>query len=182
MTDGQTAPWIILDRDGVINYDSDRYIKSLAEWIPIPRSIEAMAQLSRHGFKIAVLTNQSGIARGLFDVAALAAMHDSLRRRLAEAGGRLDYLDFCPHGPEEQCACRKPQTGLFERLVRETGANLNGTPAIGDSYRDLQAAAAMGCRPILVKTGKGRRTLEQYPDLPYPVFEDLYDAVQHLLS
>jgi D-glycero-D-manno-heptose 1,7-bisphosphate phosphatase len=175
-------PWIILDRDGVINHDSDQFIKSLEEWKPIPGSIEAIAQLSRHGYQIAVLSNQSGIGRGLLSLATLTAMHDHMQKLVLEAGGRIDYLDFCPHEPTQHCNCRKPKTGLFERLAKGTGAELRGAPAIGDSYRDLQAAAAMGCRPILVKTGKGRQTLEQYPDLPYPVFESLHDAVQHLLG
>lgn len=175
-------PWIILDRDGVINQDSDAFIKSPAEWQPLPRSIEAMALLNRHGFHIAVLTNQSGIARGYFDSAALEAMHDKLRNLLQQAGGRIEHVYVCPHGPDDDCACRKPKPGLFRQFAADTGADLRNLPAIGDSYRDLQAAAAVGCLPMLVKTGKGRRTLTHHPDLPYPVFEDLYDAVQHLIA
>ncbi|TAN46988.1 MAG: D-glycero-beta-D-manno-heptose 1,7-bisphosphate 7-phosphatase [Methylococcaceae bacterium] len=175
-------PWIILDRDGVINQDSDNFIKSPAEWNPLPRSIEAMALLNRHGFRIAVLTNQSGIARGYFDLATLAAMHDKLHRLLQQAGGRVERIYVCPHGPDDGCACRKPKPGLFQQFAADTGADLRDLPAIGDSYRDLQAAAAVGCQPILVKTGKGRRTLAQHPHLPYPVYEDLYDAAQHLIA
>ncbi|WP_054772920.1 D-glycero-beta-D-manno-heptose 1,7-bisphosphate 7-phosphatase [Methylogaea oryzae] len=175
-------PWIILDRDGVINRDSDAFIKSPDEWVPIPRSVEAMAELSRHGYRIAVITNQSGIARGLFGLDALEAMHDKMRSLVQTAGGQLDRIYFCPHGPDDGCDCRKPKTGLFERFARDTGADLRGVPAIGDSYRDLQAAAAVGCRPMLVKTGKGLRTQAGHPHLPYPVFEDLYDAVQHLIA
>lgn len=175
-------PWIILDRDGVINQDSDAFIKSADEWIAIPRSIKAMAELSRHGYQIAILTNQSGIARGLLKPAALAAIHDKLKQAVQQAGGQVSCIYSCPHGPDDHCVCRKPKTGLFEQFAQEHNVSLQNIPAIGDSYRDLQAAATMACRPILVKTGKGLRTLKEYPHLPYPVFEDLYDATQHLIA
>jgi D-glycero-D-manno-heptose 1,7-bisphosphate phosphatase len=175
-------PWIILDRDGVINEDSDAYIKSPAEWRPIPGSLEAIAELSRGGFSIAVLSNQSGVARGLFDMDTLQAINERMFAAVEQAGGRIDVLYFCPHGPDDDCACRKPRPGLFERFAREQQMDLTNVPAIGDSFRDLQAARATGARPILVRTGKGRRTLEKHPDPGCPVFENLHEAAQFLLS
>jgi D-glycero-D-manno-heptose 1,7-bisphosphate phosphatase len=175
-------PWIILDRDGVINEDSDAYIKSPGEWRPIPGSLEAIAALARSGFSIAVLSNQSGVARGLFDLEMLEAINARMFAAVEAAGGRIDALYFCPHGPEDGCACRKPEAGLFERFAREQHVDLTDVPAIGDSYRDLQAARAAGASPILLKTGKGRRTLEKHPDPGCPVFENLHEAAQYLLS
>jgi len=150
---------IVLDRDGVINHDSDAYIKNPDEWRPIPGSLEAIARLSKAGYRIVVATNQSGIARKLFDVATLGAIHSKMHRAVADAGGRIDAIFFCPHGPDEGCACRKPQPGLFEEILARFDANAAEVHAIGDQLRDLQAAHAAGCRPILVLTGKGRATL-----------------------
>lgn len=148
---------VILDRDGVINQDSDQFIKSLEEWIPIPGSIDAIARLSRNSFIIAVATNQSGIARGLLDLETLKVMHQRLQQLVADAGGQISRIVFCPHGPEDNCGCRKPKTGLFQELF-----NFLGMPdkcwAIGDSLRDLEAGIAAGCQPILVRTGKGNKT------------------------
>lgn len=175
-------PWIILDRDGVINHDSDDYIKSESEWMPLPRSIEAIVKLGQHGYRIAVITNQSGIRRGMFDLNTLESMHNKLRRLAQDAGGHVDCIYFCPHGPDDNCTCRKPKTGMYEQFALEHDIDLKGIPAVGDSYHDLQAAAAMGCLPMLVKTGKGLRTLQQHPNLPYPIFEDLYDVVQHIVG
>lgn len=175
-------PWIILDRDGVINEDSDFYIKSPEEWRPIPGSLEAIAQLVRGGFSIAVLTNQAGVARGLFDMKTLESINARMLAAVEQAGGRIDVLYFCPHGPNDDCGCRKPRPGLFERFAREQGVDLTNVPAIGDSYRDLQAAWATGARPLLVRTGKGLRTLEAHPDPGCPVFENLHEAAQFLLS
>ena len=149
---------VILDRDGVINEDSDAFVKSVDEWRPLPDSIEAIAQLSRAGFTIGVATNQSGLARGLFDEAALAAMHGKLERLVAAAGGTVSRIEYCPHGPDDGCDCRKPATALYERLARHFDVPLTGVPVIGDSRRDLEAAIAVGARPILVRTGKGRAT------------------------
>jgi D-glycero-D-manno-heptose 1,7-bisphosphate phosphatase len=174
--------WVVLDRDGVINEESDAFIKSPDEWRPIPGSLEAIAALGRGGFAIAVLTNQSGVGRGLFDLDMLEVIRARMFAAVEEAGGRIDALYFCPHGPEDGCDCRKPKLGLFERFAREHQVNLTGVPAIGDSYRDLQAAWEAGASPILVKTGKGLRTLEKYPDPGCPVFENLHEAAQFLLS
>lgn len=150
---------IILDRDGVINHDSDAYIKSPDEWHPLPGSLEAIAQLCKAGYHLVVATNQSGIARRLFDVATLGAIHAKMHRAVAEAGGQIDAIFFCPHGPDEGCACRKPRTGLFDEILARFGVATNDVHAIGDQLRDLQAAHAVGCRPVLVLTGKGRATL-----------------------
>lgn len=175
-------PWIILDRDGVINEDSDAYIKSPDEWHPIPGSLEAVARLTQAGYSIAILSNQSGLARGLFNADQLDAIHALMRASVEASGGRIAALHFCPHGPDGDCACRKPRAGLFERLAREQGINLAGVPAIGDSYRDIEAARAVGASPILVRTGKGRRTLLKHPDPGCPVFADLYEATRFLLD
>jgi D-glycero-D-manno-heptose 1,7-bisphosphate phosphatase len=173
--------WVMLDRDGVINEDSDAYIKSPDEWIPIPGSPEAIALLTRAGRSVAVLTNQSGVARGLLDLAALSAIHDKMIKRVEQAGGRIDALHFCPHGPEDGCACRKPRTGMFERLARERGIDWRDAFAVGDSLRDIQAALAVGAQPILVETGKGEKTLRRNPHLDLPIFANLHEAVRHIL-
>ena len=149
---------VILDRDGVINRDSRDFVKSAREWVPLPGSIDAIAELCHAGFTVAVASNQSGLARGLFDRRALDAMHRKLRRLVSKAGGRVDRIVVCPHGPDAGCDCRKPNAGLLHRLARHYKTSLEGVPVIGDSMRDLQAAAAAGARPILVRTGNGRKT------------------------
>jgi D-glycero-D-manno-heptose 1,7-bisphosphate phosphatase len=149
---------VILDRDGVINQDSSSFVKTLAEWVPLPGSIEAIAMLSNAGFTVAVASNQSGIARGLFDRKALRGMHRKLRRLVRAQGGHIARIEVCPHGPHDGCTCRKPAPGLLYRLGRHFGVALDGVPVIGDSLRDLEAAMTAGARPILVRTGNGRKT------------------------
>lgn len=174
--------FVILDRDGTINIDSDDFIKSPEEWQPLPCSLDAIALLSRHRFKVVVITNQSGVARGLFDLPTLDAMHSKMRQMVCEAGGHIDAIYICPHGPDDGCDCRKPKAGLFRRFASDYGADLSRIYAIGDSFRDLQAADAVGALPILVKTGKGAKTLKQYPELTCPIFENLYDAAHFIVS
>lgn len=170
---------VILDRDGVINEDSDAYIKSVAEWHPIAGSIDAIANLSRNGFDIAVATNQSGLGRGLFELDDLEAMHTRMNSLVEEAGGRIAGIFYCPHTPDDNCDCRKPKTGLIDAIERELGQPARGAWFIGDSQRDLDAALARDCVPVLVLTGKGSAThakiiaandprwqhLRVYPDL-----------------
>ncbi len=156
---------VVLDRDGTINSDSDRYIKSPAEWKPIPGSLEAIARLSQAGWRVVVATNQSGIERGLFDVATLNAIHAEMHRRVAQAGGRIDAVFFCPHAAASHCACRKPQPGMLKEIGARLNVALAGVPVVGDAQRDLHAAAAVGAKPFLVLTGKGRKTQEA-GDLP----------------
>ena len=173
----------ILDRDGVINFDSDNYIKSPAEWRPIPGSIEAIARLNQHGFRIAVASNQSGIGRGLFDMATLNAINDKMMEMVFRQGGRIDAVFFCPHTPTEDCNCRKPRTGMFEEIANRFHAELKGVPCIGDSLKDMQAADAVGAQPILVMTGKGAKTREE-GGLPRKTifFDDLAEASRHLIA
>ena len=174
---------IILDRDGVINEDSDAYIKSVDEFIPLPGSLEAIARLKKAGYTIAVATNQSGIARGYFDEATLAAMHDKLAHLLDEQGGEIDYIAYCPHGPDDKCDCRKPLPGLLKEISTHFNIELTNVPIIGDSLRDLQSARSVGAYPILVKTGKGKRTLENADQISdIPVYADLAAAVDALLN
>ncbi|MCP5040003.1 MAG: D-glycero-beta-D-manno-heptose 1,7-bisphosphate 7-phosphatase, partial [bacterium] len=149
---------VILDRDGVINRDSREFVKTTDEWIPLPGSIVAIAELSRAGYTVTVASNQSGLARGLFDRRALRAMHCKFRKLVAAKGGHVDRIVVCPHGPDDGCECRKPRPGLLRRLARHYYTGLTGVPVIGDSPRDLQAAAAADARPILVRTGNGRKT------------------------
>jgi D-glycero-D-manno-heptose 1,7-bisphosphate phosphatase len=183
-------PVLVLDRDGVINEDSDDYIRSLGDWHPIPGSIEAIAALSRAGYRIAVATNQSGLGRGYFPLEALEEIHRQLCRRVEELGGRIDGIFYCPHLPDAGCRCRKPATGLLEAIEAELGQSLEGCYFIGDSLKDLQAARAFGCRPVLVTTGKGARTLQQLrsgavdledPDA-VPVYDDLAAAATAILA
>ena len=166
---------LILDRDGVINQDSSEFVKSPAEWRPLPGSIEAIARLSRAGYTVAVASNQSGLARGLLDRAALRAMHRKLRRLVAAQGGKVARIVVCPHGPDDGCACRKPMPGLLIRLARHFDTSLDDVPVVGDSLRDLQAAARAGARPVLVRTGNGEKTLRELPEelQRVPVFDDL---------
>ncbi|HGG60026.1 MAG TPA: D-glycero-beta-D-manno-heptose 1,7-bisphosphate 7-phosphatase [Gammaproteobacteria bacterium] len=174
--------FVILDRDGVLNEDSDAYIKSVEEWIPIEGSLAAVARLNRAGVKVAVATNQSGLARGLFTQRDLDAMHKRLRRLLAEEGGWLDALEYCPHGPDDACDCRKPRAGLLRRIGALLRRNPTDAIVIGDSLRDLQAAETVNAQPVLVRTGKGRRT-EAEGNLPPDarVYDTLADAVDAIL-
>ncbi len=149
---------IILDRDGVINHDSDQFIKNPEEWKPIPGSLEAIARLSQADYRVVVATNQSGIGRGLFDMPTLNAIHDKMNKSCALAGGRIDAVFFCPHTNDANCSCRKPKSGMLEEIATRYGVSLKGVPAVGDSLRDLQAAARLGAQPILVLTGKGTKT------------------------
>lgn len=146
---------VILDRDGTINQDRDDYVKSEAEWVPLPGALEAIARLNHAGWHVVVATNQSALGRGLFDVAALNAMHTKMHKLLATAGGRVEAIFYCPHGPEQACRCRKPAPGLFEQIGERYGVSLHGVPTVGDTARDLIAGTAVGCEPHLVLTGKG---------------------------
>ncbi|MDP3651829.1 MAG: D-glycero-beta-D-manno-heptose 1,7-bisphosphate 7-phosphatase [Rhodoferax sp.] len=145
----------ILDRDGTINEDSVEYVKSPHEWQPLPGALEAIARLNHAGWHVVVASNQSGLGRGLFDVAALNAMHAKLHSMLAAVGGRVDAIFYCPHAPDEKCRCRKPEPGLFEQIGERYGIDLKGVPTVGDTARDVLAGVAVGCEPHLVLTGKG---------------------------
>ena len=177
---------IILDRDGVINHDSDQFIKSPAEWLPLPGAAEAIARLNQAGYRVAIATNQSGLGRSLFDMAALNAMHEKLHRVVGEQGGRIDAIFFCPHLPEDNCACRKPKPGMLEDIGRRFNTDLRTTAFVGDTLHDLQAAAAVGAQPILVKTGKGQRTLDKYGEENLVggvlIFDDLAAVATHLAT
>ena len=174
---------IILDRDGVINYDREQFIKSPDEWRPIPGSLEAIARLNHAGFRIVVATNQSGLGRRLLDTATLISIHDKLHKALGQVGGRIDAVFFCPHTADTDCDCRKPKPGMLVDIGRRFGVELTGVPCIGDSLRDLQAAEACGAQPILVLTGKGEKTLRDgnFPENTV-IFPDLAFAVTALLA
>lgn len=174
---------IILDRDGVINEDSDTFIKSPDEWRPLPGSLEAIAALKNAGWQIVVATNQSGIARKLFDLDTLHAIHDKMHRMVREYGGEIDAIFFCPHGPKDECDCRKPLPGLYEQIAKRLNTSLENVPSIGDSMRDLEAAKTAGAQPVLVRTGKGTKTLYSAQGIEdVPVYCDLKQAVNALLS
>jgi D-glycero-D-manno-heptose 1,7-bisphosphate phosphatase len=177
---------VILDRDGTINQDSDEYVKSADEWIPMPGALEAIARLNHAGWHVVVASNQSGLGRGLFDVAALNEMHTKMHKLLAAAGGRIDAVFYCPHSPEETCTCRKPQSGLFEQIGERYGMDLKGVHSVGDTLRDLQAGAAVGCKPHLVLTGKGEKLKGQTLPSDYPegtrVHDDLGAFADWLLT
>jgi D-glycero-D-manno-heptose 1,7-bisphosphate phosphatase len=174
---------VVLDRDGTINHDSDQYIKSPAEWKPIKGSLEAIALLTQNGYRVVVATNQSGIARGLFDMTTLNSIHDTMHKAVALAGGRIDAVFFCPHAADANCDCRKPNPGMLQEIGRRLNVSLAGVPMVGDSLRDLQAAAAVGGQPVLVLTGKGRRTQKE-GSLPEGtrVFPDLAAFVDDFLK
>ncbi len=168
-------PIILLDRDGVINKDSDAYVKSVDEWQPISGSIKSIAALSKAGFQIFVVTNQSGIARGYYDEATLQAMHNKMKSLVKAEGGVISGIEYCPHGPDDNCQCRKPKSGMIEAIETQLGLSFQEHPAImvGDSLRDLLAGAARGCSPVLVLTGKGRETQYKKIDIPFDVYTDL---------
>ena len=174
---------VILDRDGVINYDSDQYIKSPNEWKPLPGSLEAIAKLTQSGYKVVVATNQSGVGRGLFDMDTLNAIHNKMHHAVQALGGRIDAVFYCPHPADSDCNCRKPKPGMLERIAGYFNTSMDGIPAVGDSQRDLEAAAAAGAQPILVLTGKGEKTkaAEQLPEGTL-VFTDLAEVVEYILQ
>ena len=174
---------VILDRDGVINHDSDEYIKSPEEWIPIAGSLEAIARLHRQGYKVIVATNQSGVGRGLYDMDMLGRIHARMLEAVRTKGGEIDAIFFCPHKPEDECDCRKPRPGLMMEIAERLKVNLAGVYAVGDSERDVQAARAVAARPVLVRTGKGKRTLKKSKLLTdVPVFDDLAAFADSLLT
>ncbi|HFQ14231.1 MAG TPA: D-glycero-beta-D-manno-heptose 1,7-bisphosphate 7-phosphatase [Gammaproteobacteria bacterium] len=174
---------IILDRDGVINADSDDYIKSVDEFLPWPDSLAAIARLNRAGYTVAVATNQSGIGRGYYDEATLAAMHRKLAAELQAAGGQVDYIAICPHTPDDACDCRKPLPGLLRQIARHYGVDLAGVVMVGDKLADIEAARAAGATPVLVKTGKGERTLARGEGLDgVPVYANLAAFVDDFLA
>ncbi|MEW6165649.1 MAG: D-glycero-beta-D-manno-heptose 1,7-bisphosphate 7-phosphatase [Pseudomonadota bacterium] len=178
-----TSKLIILDRDGVINQDSDLYIKSPEEWVPLPGSLEAIARLNQWGWRVVVCTNQSGIGRGLFGMDMLNAIHDKMIKAAAHVGGTIDAVFFCPHTNADNCDCRKPKAGMLREIATRYNLDLAGVPVVGDSLRDLQAASAVGAQPLLVLTGKGTKTRLD-PALPEgtPVFADLAAAVKSLTA
>ncbi|WP_347988128.1 D-glycero-beta-D-manno-heptose 1,7-bisphosphate 7-phosphatase [Methylomonas sp. AM2-LC] len=177
-----TQAYVILDRDGVINIDSDDFIKSPQEWLPIPGSLEAIALLNQHGYRVVVITNQSGVARGLYDLATLDAIHAYMHQLVIAAGGHIEAIYFCPHGPDSHCNCRKPKPGLFKTFAEEKNIDLTQVFSVGDSLRDLEASWAVSAQPILVKTGKGLQTLLNNPQLKLPIFDNLYDAATYIVS
>ena len=174
---------VILDRDGVINFDSPQFIKSPAEWKPIPGSLHAIARMKQNGYHVVIVTTQSGIGRSLLDMEALNAIHEKMHKALFAAGGRIDAIFYCPHTADSACECRKPKPGMFKRISETMNVDLKGVPSIGDSLRDLQASAAAGCLPMLVRTGKGPLTLEE-GNLPEgtEVFDDLAAAVDWIVA
>ncbi|KAI5914497.1 MAG: D-glycero-beta-D-manno-heptose 1,7-bisphosphate 7-phosphatase [Proteobacteria bacterium] len=178
-----TKKLIILDRDGVINVDSDLFIKSPDEWKPIPGSLEAIARLNQWGWRVVLASNQSGVGRGLFGMDTLNAINEKMVKSLAQVGGRLDAIFFCPHAADSPCDCRKPKPGLLRQIGERFNVDLAGVPCVGDSLRDLQAGVAVGCAPYLVLTGKGMKTRDD-PNLPPGtlIFDDLAAVVADLTA
>ena len=174
---------LILDRDGVINQDSDDFIKSPDEWVPIPGSLEAIARLSQAGCRVVIATNQSGIGRGLFDMDTLNQIHAKMHKSVAAAGGQIDAIFYCPHSADSNCTCRKPKPGMFERIAGCFNVDLGNAYAVGDSLRDLQAAATSGAKPVLVLSGKGKGT-QADGGMPEGtlVFDDLAAVVEFILA
>jgi len=176
---------IILDRDGVINEDSDDYIKSPDEWMPIPGSLDAIARLNHAGYIVAIASNQSGIARGYFNLETLAAMNVKMCNMLSHSGGRIDAMFFCPHGPADGCDCRKPKPGLLTEIGNRFQTSLANVMFVGDNINDIKAARAAGAKPVLVRTGKGEQTAKMIaannPD-NVPVYDDLADLVSTILD
>jgi D-glycero-D-manno-heptose 1,7-bisphosphate phosphatase len=173
---------IILDRDGVINEDSPDYIKLPDEWHPITGSLEAIAKLNQAGYTVVVATNQSGIGRGYFSLETLQKIHQKMHQELKKVGGKIDKIYFCPHTPDDNCDCRKPKTGLFKQIAQDYKIDLKDAINIGDTLRDIQAGEAFGCRNILVLTGKGKKTLQNNPEIKAEIFPGLASAIDALLD
>ncbi len=173
---------IILGRDGVINHESDDFIKSPAEWEPIEGSLEAIARLNHAGYRVVVITNQSGIAKGLLDAETLNRIHSKMRRMLAQVGGKIEAILFCPHGPDDECDCRKPQDGSYAELSHRLRINLEGVPAVGNSKKDIGAARSVGAKPILVRTGRGAKTEMAGLSDDVAVYDDLAAVATALLE
>jgi len=174
---------IILDRDGVINQDSDDYIKSVDEWIPIPGSLKAIRRLKDAGYLVTVATNQSGIARGYFDEKMLQQIHNKMHGLLAQLDSRLDGVFHCPHGPHDNCACRKPRPGLLLQIAQRFNIDMSATPFVGDTMSDIKAAEAAHARPILVRTGKGETIMQKFREvINVPVYDDLAHFVDETLK
>ncbi|MBU0456356.1 MAG: D-glycero-beta-D-manno-heptose 1,7-bisphosphate 7-phosphatase [Gammaproteobacteria bacterium] len=176
-------PIVLLDRDGVINEDSDAYIKSPEEWHAIPGSMEAIAKLHKAGFLVIVVSNQSGVGRGYFDLSTLEKIHQKMLKKAKQAGGKIDAIYFCPHTPDDHCECRKPKVGLLKKVEADYQVDLKDTVLIGDALRDIQAGEKVGATCFLVKTGKGKRTLAEHPELTkrLKVFDDLSKAVDSIV-
>ncbi len=174
---------VILDRDGVINQDSDDYIKSVEEWVPIPGSLEAISRLKKAGFLVTIASNQSGIARGLFGEDNLRKIHHQLEKQLAIRNTRIDGIFYCPHGPQDNCICRKPKPGLLLQIASQFDIKLSETPFVGDSIGDVKAAGMANAKPILVRTGKGETVMQHYPEtINVPVYDDLAHFVREFLK
>ena len=173
---------VILDRDGVINEDSDAFIKSAAEWQPIPGSLEAIARLSQAGWRVFVASNQSGIGRGLFDYDTLFEIHARLQQAVAGLGGHIEGIEFAPEHPDAPSAMRKPQPGMLLDIAKRLGVGLEGVWFVGDTVTDLQAARAAGARPVLVRTGKGQRTEREREAAGVSVYADLAGVADELLA
>ena len=173
---------VIVDRDGVINEDSDDYIKSPHEWRAIPGSVEAIGDLYRAGFEIVVVTNQSGLARGFFSEDALRGIHARMTEAVRDAGGEFAGIYYCPHLPSDDCDCRKPRPGLVRQLERDLNVSAIGAPFIGDKVSDVDLAAAVGGRPLLVRTGRGREAERALAGRAIETFADLRAAANALLA
>lgn len=176
---------IILDRDGVINYDSDDYIKTPEEWIPIPGSLEAIARLNKAGYKVAVATNQSGIARGYYDLDILEKMHQKMQKLLAEVNGKVDHISFCPHAPDDNCLCRKPKPSMLLEIADSFAVSSEAVTFVGDTATDMQAAKAANMKFVLVKTGKGENTISKLGEIERKsvfMYESLKGFVEELLE
>ncbi|GAW87018.1 D-glycero-D-manno-heptose 1,7-bisphosphate phosphatase [Bathymodiolus platifrons methanotrophic gill symbiont] len=178
----QAKKYVLLDRDGVINHDSGNFIKSPDEWLPIDNSLEAIALLHRNGYQVVVITNQSGVGRGLYSDAILTDMHRKMARLTEAVGGKINHIYYCPHLPDAGCDCRKPKPGMLLQFSQDANVALDDIYFIGDSLRDIEAGIAAGAKPLLVKTGNGEKTLAANPDLNIPTFENLYDAAEYILS
>ena len=171
---------VILDRNGTVNLHREDYVKSETEWTPLPGALEAIARLNHAGWHVVIASNQSGLGRGLFDVVSLNAMHAKMHKLVAAHGGRIDAVFYCPHKDDDQCACRKPKPGMLLDIARRFNIDLKGVPCVGDAVRDMQAGAAAACEMVLVKTGKGQRTLAAggLPD-GVRVYDDLAAVAAH---
>jgi D-glycero-D-manno-heptose 1,7-bisphosphate phosphatase len=177
----QTKKMVILDRDGVINYDSDEFVKTPDEWLPIPGSLAAIKKLNDAGIIVAVASNQSGVGRGLFSEATLQKIHQKFTDLLAELGGHIDQIEYCPHAPDVDCACRKPKPGMVNKLLKQFNMQPQDVLVVGDRLRDLESGLVVGCAAALVKTGKGEREIAKHK-IPAPVFADLQAVVDAMVG
>ena len=173
---------VILDRDGVISHLQGEDQTTVEGWEPIAGSLEAINRLKKAGYLVTIASNHSGIAQGFYSESDLERMHEKMQAALSIRGAAIDGIFYCPHGPQDNCICRKPKPGLLFKIAGEFDIDLSATPLVGDDIADIQAARMANAKPVLVRTGNGEYTMQHFPEaLDVPVYDDLAHFVRDTL-